>query len=94
MIELINGLQKPVMDFVEKKVPVIRPEGFHRILLEIYFLLIQLMQLYYIPMFVSFDEISKYAQENSLFRIAFHDLAYYSFVMELILDFFTGYYQG
>ena len=57
LIKYINGLSKPATNFIDKWIPVIHPDGSKIILFEIYFLLIQIMQLYYIPMFVSFDEI-------------------------------------
>ena len=94
LIKYINGLSKPATNFIDKWIPVIHPDGSKIILFEIYFLLIQIMQLYYIPMFVSFDEISIYPKTNSLFSFFFHTLPFISFIVELILNFFTGYYDG
>lgn len=45
-------------------------------------------------MLVSFDEISTYSKENFWFHFFFHDLPFISFITELILSFFTGYYAG
>ena len=52
------------------------------------------MQLYYIPMFISFDEITNHPHENAIFCLFFHDLPFISIIAELVINFFTGYYDG
>jgi len=45
-------------------------------------------------MFISFDEISDYPNTDSVFKFFFHQLPFISFIIESILNFFTGYYDG
>ncbi|KAL4493517.1 hypothetical protein ABPG72_007525 [Tetrahymena utriculariae] len=71
-------------------IPIIKPDQYIKIIWDCFILFLLLINLLYIPMKISFSEVTQF---NNYLLIFFDDLPSWAFLCDVILNFNTGYYS-
>ncbi|CAD8180977.1 unnamed protein product [Paramecium pentaurelia] len=84
---LLNAIES-INDFFSKYVKVIKPDSLFKIVWDIILLLFIVVNIFYIPIYISFD-----VRSSGLFEWIFDLLPSWVFIAEIILNFNTAYYD-
>ncbi|CAD8095929.1 unnamed protein product [Paramecium sonneborni] len=85
--KLLNGFEQ-INDIMSKYVKVIKPDSLFKIVWDIILLLFIVVNIFYIPIYISFD-----VRSSGLFEWIFDLLPSWVFIAEILLNFNTAYYD-
>ncbi|CAD8096304.1 unnamed protein product [Paramecium sonneborni] len=86
-LKLLNGIEQ-INEFMSKYVKVIKPDSLFKIVWDIILLLFIVVNIFYIPIYISFD-----VRSSGLFEWIFDLLPSWVFIAEILLNFNTAYYD-